>query len=178
MTRKLAIPLIVLSLVFVAGCGDDDDEGEGGGTPSAQTAPTDTTQAETTETTEPETGGAPPDKAALEACLAEADLELKGEDEEFTDAKGKTKTRQSMNLETAAYLGYVQWPSKSVADIYLGDDEAAAQKAEQEAGVFVKAFGFDPAKYVRRAGTVVMTFDDPPPSDEEAKAVEDCAAGA
>ena len=176
MTRQLAIPLIVLSLVFVAGCGDDDDDGgDGGGTPSAQTA-TDTTRTEATETTEPESGGAPPAKADLESCLAEADLELKAEDEPFTDSKGNTKTRKSMNLETAEYLGYVQWPSKSVADIYLGDDEAAARKAEQEAGVFVKAFGFDPAKYVRRAGAVVMTFDDPPPSDEDARAVEDCAA--
>jgi hypothetical protein len=80
-----------------------------------------------------------------------------------------------MNLETATYLGYVQWPSKRVADLYAGKDEAGAEEAEQEAGLFVKAFGFDPAKYVRRAGTVVMTFDDPPASEEEAKQVEDCA---
>jgi hypothetical protein len=172
-----AVALVSLLLVLLlAACGDDDD-GDSGGTPPAQTAQTDTTEPTTEAATEEESGGgAPPDKAQLEACLADADLELKSGDESFTDEEGKTKTRKSMNLEDVTYLGYVQWPSKSVADIYVAKDEDGAEKAEQEAGLFVKAFGFDPAKYVKRSATVLMTFDDPPPSDEEAKAVEDCAA--
>ena len=167
---------VLVGLALMAGCGDDDD-GDDPGTPSAQSAPTETTEPETTATTEPDAaGGAAPDRAGLESCLSDAKLELKDKDEPFTDAKGKTKTREDIDMEGAAtYAGYVQWPSKSVADIYLAKDQAGAEKAEEEAATFIRAFGFDPAKYVRRAGSVVMTFDDPPPSDEEVADVERCA---
>jgi hypothetical protein len=176
--RYVALLSVVLVLLL-AGCGDDDDGGDGGSTSPAQTAQTETTQPTTEATTTEESGGGgpAPDKAQLESCLADADLELKAGDEPFKDEEGQTKTRKGMNLDDATYLGYVQWPSKRVADIYVSKDEAAAQKSEQEAGLFVKAFGFDPAKYVKRSGAVVLTFDDPPPSAEETKAVEDCAAG-
>jgi hypothetical protein len=177
LTARLTIPVVLVSLALVAGCGDDDDDGNGGGgtTPPAQTATTETTEPTTTE--EPAAGAEAPTKEAMESCLAEADLELRDKEEEFTNAEGETKTREDLDIDDTAYLGYVQWPSKSVADVYVSTDEAAAEKAEREAGLFIKAFGLDPAKYVKRAGTVVMTFDDPPPTAEEAKAVEGCATG-
>jgi hypothetical protein len=164
----------VLLVLLLAGCGGDDDEGGGG---EAEAPPAQTSE-EAPPQEEPQAGGGtPPTKAELSSCLSEADLELKPGSEEFTNAEGETKTREGLDIADTTYLGYVQWPSKHVADIYLSKDEAAGEKAEQEAGLFVKAFGFQPDEYVRRAGSVVMTFDDPPATEEEAKAVEDCAAG-
>jgi hypothetical protein len=176
--RRLAIVLVVLALLPVAGCGGDDDGGENGGSAATTEQPTtDTTEAEATATDEPDAGGAPPTKEELTSCLADADLELKPGSEPVTDEEGKSRTREALEIDGATYLGYVQWPTKHIADVYLAKDEAAAEKAEKEAGLFVKAFGFEPADYVRRAGSVVLTFDDPPPTAEEAGAVEGCATG-
>jgi hypothetical protein len=168
---------MLAAAAIVAGCGDDDDEGDGAGAPETTTTePAQTTTPPTREEDEPAAGPAP-SRADLESCLADADLELKPGDEPFTDEKGQRRTRRPLDDAEAAYAGYVQWPSDRIADVYVAEDEAAAQKIEAEASGFVKAFGFDPAEYVRRTGAVVLTFDDPPPSDEEAKDVEDCAAG-
>ena len=163
MVRAATLPCVLLVLLL-AGCGDDD-EGGGGETPAP---PAQTTQAE---------GGTPPTEEELRSCLSDAGLELKPGSVEFTDAKGESKAREGLDIADTTYLGYVDWPSKHVADVYLSKDEAAAAKAEQEAGLFVKAFGADPAEYVRRAGSVVLVSDDPPATDEEAKPVEDCGAG-
>jgi hypothetical protein len=152
MTR-LATLLALLALLVAAGCGDDDEEGG-------------------RETTTPETEAA---TGPFKDCVEEAGLELVPEGTEYTDDKGESKTREKLDMENTTYLGFVQWPSKRVADVYEGDDEAAAEKAEQDAGSFVKAFGFDPAKYVSREGTTVLVFDDPPPSDDEVGQLTACA---
>jgi hypothetical protein len=174
-TIRLMAVLAALALLLAAGCGGDDDEDGGGG----EAATTQTTQTTTqAEPTQPDSGsGGAASAAELESCLKEAGLELKPEGTQYTDDKGETKTREKLDMENTEYAGFVQFPSKRVADVYVASDDAAAQAAEREAGTFVKAFGFDPAKYVRRAGTVVMVFDDPPPTEEEAGQVADCAGG-
>jgi hypothetical protein len=161
--RRWAILLTVTALA--AGCGDDDDGDETGSTTAPAAPPT-----QQRETTEP---SAAPERSELEKCLADADLEVKPGTEKAADGR----TRQPLSDAKQAYLGYVQWPSKHIADVYLAKDAAEAGTIESEAQGFVKAFGLDPAKYVRRANTVVLTFDDPPPTADEAKAVEDCATG-
>jgi hypothetical protein len=166
---RAATLLCALLVLLLAGCGGDDDEGGDGG----ETAP----PAQTTQEAPQADGGMPPTEEALRSCLSDAGLELKPGSVEFTDAEGESKPREGLDIADTTYLGYVDWPSKHVADVYLSEDEAAAEKAEREAGLFVKAFGADPADYVRRAGSVVMISDDPPATEEEAKPVEDCAAG-
>jgi hypothetical protein len=167
---------VVLALgALLAGCGDDDEDSGGGGGGTATTGATPTTRPTTTET-EPEK----PDGAAavpFERCLAEAGLELKPEGTEYTDEKGKTKGREGLGIDNATYLGFVQFPSKRVADVYEATDDGAAEEAEEVAGKFVEAFGFDPAEYVRREGTTVLIFDDPPPSEDEVEQLTGCAGG-
>lgn len=161
--RRRAIALLAAAALLGAGCGDDDDGGDGDGGGGGGDA-----------------GGAgpgAPTKEALASCLEGANLELKPGSEPFTDPKGQKRTRKGLDIEDTAYLGYVQWPSKHIADIYLSTSEDAAEDAEGEAAGFVTAFGLDPDKYVQRSGTVVMLFDDPAPTGDESKTVEDCAAG-
>ena len=152
--RGAALALALAATLAGAGCGDDDD---GGSSPPEAAAPT--------------------TKEGLSSCLSRAGLELKPGSEPYTDAKGQRRTRQGLDAEDTSYAGYVRWPSKRIADVYLAKDSDAAEKAESKARAFVQAFGFDPERYVRRTGTVVMTFDHPPPTDDETKAVEDCAGG-
>ena len=164
---------VVLAIgVLLAGCGGDDDSGGGG----AETA---TTEAPATRPTTPETAPEAPDAPAVpfERCVADAGLELKPEGTEYTDDKGESKSREGLDMEGTTYLGFVQWPSKRVADVYEATDDAAAETAEREAGTFVKAFGLDPAKYVRREGAIVLVFDDPPPSEDEVEQLTGCAGG-
>jgi hypothetical protein len=162
--------LAVLALTLASGCGGDDDDS--GDSP----ATTDTTPA-ATPTTEQDAPAGAPDEAELKACLSKAKLELKPGSEPVTDEEGQPRTRKPLSGAEAEYAGYVQWPSKGLADIYLAKDDARAGEIETEAREFVQAFGLEPDDYVRRAGGIVMTFGTPPPSDAEAKAVEDCAGG-
>lgn len=162
--RRRAAALLLGSLLLLAACGDDD-----GGDGKAETG-------EPTATSDAGAGSSGPvDKGELESCLAKADLELKPGSEPFTDARGRKKTRQDAHLEGGRYLGYVQWPSKRVADVYIGRDEAAAKTAASEAGAFVAAFGLSPSTYVQRHGNVVLMFDRPVPTEAEVAAVADCA---
>ena len=151
--------LLVLALL-VAGCGDDD-EGGGDSGPAAQS-----------------TGAAPPEADSLRSCLTKAKLELKPGSEPATDAKGKTQAREGLEIADTTYLGYVQWPSKHLADVYLSKDEPAAEKAQAEAEKFIESFGAKPAEYVRRERTMVLLFDDPPPTAAEVKPVVACAGSA
>jgi hypothetical protein len=159
--RSAASALVVASLLLGAGCGGDGDDGDGGGGAKARTATT-------------ESSG-PVDRKQLESCLAKADLELRSGDQPFTDAKGQTKTRQDAHLEGGRYAGYVQWPSKRVADVYIASGATAATTAEREAEAFVRAFGLAPATYVQRHGNVVLLFDNPVPTEDEVAAVAGCA---
>jgi hypothetical protein len=169
--RRWAVLLTLVALV--AGCGDDDDSDSGS---PATTATEETTATDATESRPPpEQSGPAPTKAELESCLGDADLELKPGSEAATNAKGESRTRKGLEGVEATYLGYVQWPSKRLADVYLAKDAAGADQTEDKAKGFVKAFGLDPAKYVRRAGAIVLLYDEPPPTAEESKAVEDCA---
>jgi hypothetical protein len=162
--------LLLAAAALAAGCGDDEeDKGDGAAAPPAQSE----TTAEATETSP----ASPISRERLERCLTEANLELKPGSEPATDAEGKSKQRQGLDFEDTEYLGYVQWPSKSIGDVYLSEDAEAAASAATEAGNFVKAFGADPDEFVRRAGSVVLVLDDPPPSDQEAEVVEGCAGG-
>jgi hypothetical protein len=148
--RGLAVA--VASLALALGCGDDDQEENGGPAPG-------------------------PTQAHVSRCLADAELELRPGSEPFTDKKGRRKTRQGLDIAKTTYLGYVQWPNKRVADLYLTDDEAAAAGAERKAEAFVSAFGLEPGKYVRREANLVLLFDDPPPTAEDVEAVLGCAGG-
>jgi hypothetical protein len=150
--------VLLIAAVIATGCGDDDGDQSG---PTTEAAPP-TQQSEATEPSRP------PERNELTTCLANADLQLKP----GSDPTANGRTRQPLSDAKDAYLGYVEWPSNHVADVYLGDDPDAI---EREAQGFVKAFGLDPGKYVHRAGAVVLTFDDPPPTADEVKAVEDCA---
>lgn len=167
--RRGAVLLAVAALA--AGCGGDDDGDESG--PATEAAPP-TEQPEAQEPAQTNERNAPaPSKGELEGCLVDARLPLRPGSEPAADGR----TRQPLSDAKKAYLGYVQWPSKHVADVYLAGDAAEADTIESEAQGFIKAFGLDPAKYVKRAGAVVLTFDDPPPTAAEVKTVEDCASG-
>jgi hypothetical protein len=168
--RRAAILLATAALV--AGCGGDDDGDESGSATEPAAPPT---RQPTTQ--EPERNAPAPDRATLEACLDDANLNLTPGDEPAENPKGEKRSRKPLTDYASAYLGYVQWPSKRIADVYLTKHADEADALEKEAQGFVAAFGLDPSKYVRRANTVVLTFDDPPPTAGEAKAVEDCAAG-
>ena len=169
--RRWAVLLLTVAAI-AAGCGDDDgDEDATRSVPEAAT--TATTEATQPQEAVPE-GGAR-SMQEIEDCLADAKLELKPGDEPYTDKKGQRRTRKALSDTGDTYAGYVQWPSERIADVYVTGDAAEAGEVENEAKGFVQAFGLDPATYVRRFGTVVLTFDDPPPSDDEVKTVEDCA---
>lgn len=170
--RHAAMLLAIAALAV--GCGDDDGDESGQTTEAAPP----TQQREAQEPSQaPERNAQAPERSELEKCLADADLTVKPGSEPAENTKGEKRTRQPLSDAKQAYLGYVQWPSKHIADVYLGKSAADAEKIEDEAKGFIAAFGLDPAKYVRRANTVVLTFDDPPPTADEAKAVEDCSGG-
>lgn len=156
--RALAIALVAALSAVGPACGDDDEGGGDGGGGG---------------------GGAPAGavtKDALVTCLKDANLELKPGSEPFTDPKGQRRTRKGLDIEDTTYLGYVQWPSKHIADVYLSTSEDAAEDAQKEAAAFVTAFGLDAGEFVQRSGTVVLLFDDPAPTGDETRAVQDCAA--
>jgi len=67
------------------------------------------------------------------------------------------------------------WPSDRISDIYIAEDERAATTAQSEAGNFVRAFGLEPATYVQKHGNLVLVFGRPPPREQEAQQVADCA---
>jgi hypothetical protein len=162
--RRLAAALLVLSLA--GGCGGDDD-GEGG---SAKTTSTPTA------TSDAGAGSSGPvSKGELEECLANANLELRPGDTPYTDRKGQRRTRRGLDIPKTRYAGYVMWPSRRIADVYIASDEKAATAAQSEAGNFVRAFGLDPATYVQRHGNLVLVFDRPVPTEDEVQVVADCA---
>ena len=177
MGRRRTLCVVLAVGALLAGCGDDDENDSGGG--GGATATTEATPTTRPTPPETETGSDAPDAAAVpfKRCLAEAGLELKPEGTQYTDEKGKTKGREGLGIDNATYLGFVQFPSKRVADVYEATDDGAAEEAEEVAGKFVEAFGFDPADYVRREGTTVLIFDDPPPSEDEVEQLTACAGG-
>jgi hypothetical protein len=160
-----AAALLVAAVLALAACGGDDDEGGGEG---ASTQPTATSDAGAG-------SSGPIDQRELESCLADADLRLRSGDEPYTDRRGQQRTRQGLEVAKTKYVGYVMWPSRRIADIYIGEDERAARAAQSEAGNFVRAFGLEPATYVQKHGNLVLVFDRPVPSQQEVQQVADCA---
>ena len=151
-----AAALLSVLVLLLAGCGGEDEVDDGGGATGG--------------------GGAEAtDRAGFTACLADAELDLEPGRKPVTDAEGRTSAREGLNLSGAEFLGYVQWPSKRIADVYLASDAPAAEEAEAEAAEFVKAFSGDPGSFVKRQGSVVLLLDDPPPSEGEIGSALSCA---
>lgn len=167
--RRLArVSLVLAFIVLLAGCGEKDDAAPQGATADAtgEAGP----EGATADGSDRSRDGAVVSLRQLSECLTSADLELYGPGE-------GPENRLGVTVERAPYRGYVVFADETIADVYVGKDLDAADIAESELHDLYEGFGGDSARFVKRAGNVVVGLDDEKtPSARRLRPLLDCAS--